>query len=248
MIRPLQNTEGPPESPGPPRELVVLTHGIASTRLFLVPLAARLRRAGYATRLYGYPSIWWSNRDFGKTLARFLRRVGPSYDRVHLVVHSMGGIVTRCALKEELPPNLGRVVQIAPPNQGSHMATRIGHYHGHRLWDALVVAPHLMIAPTLSELRDTPDSFVRSLGPAPEGVEIGVLAASNDRVLYPEQTHLEGQADHATVEGWHTGVLWRRETAERVVRFLQTGSFGRSDQLSALRGQRIESPQATAES
>ncbi len=49
--------------------MVVMTHGIASTRFFLLPLAARLRGAGFAVRLYGYPSLWWSNETFGKRLA-----------------------------------------------------------------------------------------------------------------------------------------------------------------------------------
>lgn len=225
MIRVAEPTETEDARTARGRELVVMTHGIASTRFFLAPLALRLRHAGFAIRLHGYPSLWWSNRSFGKRLAERLRRVAPRYERVHLVVHSMGGIVARCALQETTPENLGRVVQIAPPNQGSHVATRIGHYHGKPLWDTLVVAPHRLIAPTLDELRDTPDSFVNQLGPAPQGVEIGVLAASHDNVLHPHQTHLDGQADHATVSGWHTAVLWKRETADHVIRFLRTGGF-----------------------
>lgn len=226
MIRPANPiNDAPVAASDDSRELVVLTHGIASSRFFLAPLARRLRRAGFCTRLYGYPSLWWSNRSFGKKLAAMLRRVGPRYDRVHLVVHSMGGIVTRCALEEEMPANLGRIVQIAPPNRGSHAATRAARYNGSPLWNALVVAPHRWLAPSLIELCDTPDSFVNQLGPVPKGVEVGVLAASQDRVLHPEQTHLEGQRDHRTVNGWHTGVLWTRETAEMTKRFLRTGSF-----------------------
>lgn len=230
MIRPADpDNNDPPQDPNGSRELVVLTHGIASSRFFLSPLARRLRRTGFQTRLYGYPSLWWSNRSFGKKLAAFLRRVAPGYDRVHLVVHSMGGIVTRCALEEELPENFGRIVQIAPPNQGSHAATRIGHYNGSPLWNALVVAPHRWLAPSLIELRDTPDSFVNQLGPLPAGVEVGVLAASHDRVVHAHQTHVEGQKDHRTVEGWHTGVLWTKETAEQTEKFLRTGAFDPND-------------------
>ena len=178
-----------------------MTHGIASTRFLMAPLASRLRRAGFATRLYGYPSVWWSNRDHGKKLAARLRRIAPKYDRVHLVVHSMGSIVTRCALQEELPENLGRVVMIAPPNRGSHAATRLACDSKSRLWNNLIVKPHRNLSPTLVELIDKPDSFVNRLGPAPEDVEIGVLAASNDNVLHPHQPHLDGQADHRPVEG-----------------------------------------------
>ncbi|TWT46695.1 esterase/lipase family protein [Botrimarina hoheduenensis] len=206
-------------------ELVLMTHGIASTRWLLAPLAARLRRRGFKTRLYGYPSIWWSNRDHGRRLAERVRRLAPQYDRIHLVVHSMGSIVARCAMEESLPENFGRVVMIAPPNRGSHMATRLACDSESRFWNHLVVKPHRTLSPTLVELCDTPDSFVNRLGPAPVGREIGVLAASHDNVLHPEQTHLEGQADHHTVHGWHTGVLWTRETADLTDRFLRTGSF-----------------------
>lgn len=227
----------PADTDPPLRELVVMTHGIASTRLLLAPLAARLRRAGFVVRLHGYPSLWWSNRAFGERLAALLRRVAPRYARVHLVVHSMGGIVARCALREGLPANFGRVVQIAPPNRGSHMATRLATDSGNPLWDRLIVRPHRWLAPTLREIVDTPDSFVNRLGPPPVGVEVGVLAASHDNVLHPEQTLLEGGKEHRVVRGWHTGVLWTRETAELTARFLRTGAFGASGQLSAVSDQ-----------
>jgi alpha-beta hydrolase superfamily lysophospholipase len=77
------------------QELVLLTHGIASTRWFLGPLAYRLRKAGFQTQLHGYPSLWWSNRSHGHKLAEVLRDVAPRYDRVHLVVHSMGSSLAR---------------------------------------------------------------------------------------------------------------------------------------------------------
>ena len=216
-----------PSKRSKPRELVLLTHGIASTRLFLVPLAWRLRQAGYATRLYGYPSLWWSNRSHGQQLAKVVRRLAPRYDKIHLVVHSMGSIVARCALEEELPENLGRVVMIAPPNRGSHAATRLACDSDSWFWNQFVVRPHRGISPTLSELTDEPDSFVNQLGPAPQGIEVGVIAASDDNVLHPGQTHLNGQADHYTAHGWHTQVLWTRETARLTERFLRQGRFER---------------------
>ncbi len=196
----------------PSDELVLLTHGIASTRLFMWPLACRLHEAGFRTRLYGYPSLWWSNRSHGQKLAAVLRRIAPQYKRVHLVVHSMGSIVTRCALEEELPENLGRVVMIAPPNGGSSVATKLAFLLG---W----------FSPTLVELKDTPDSFVRQLGPLAKEVEVGIIAANRDRKVRLEQTHLPGQTDHCIASGWHTDVLWTQETARLTTQFLQGGSF-----------------------
>jgi hypothetical protein len=149
----------------------------------------------------------------------------------------MGGIVARCALREELPPNFGRVVQIAPPNRGSHVATRLTVECGNAAWDRLVVRPHRFIAPTLLELADAPDSFVNRLGPVPAGIEVGVITASNDRVVRQGNTELEGAADCCTVKGWHTGVLWTQETAELTARFLRTGRFVKGGQHSAISDQ-----------
>ncbi len=197
------------------REIVLMTHGIASSRFLLYPLARRVRRAGFETKLYGYPSIWWSNASHGKKLASVINDLADRYERVHLVVHSMGGIVTRCALQQPMPANLGNIVMIAPPNQGSHVATQLTWIYG---W----------LSPTLLELRDTPDSFVKRLGPVSPDHKVGILEASNDNVVRPGNTVVDGQTEHRIIRGWHTGVLWTRETAELTRNFLKTGSFGQA--------------------
>lgn len=201
-----------------PRELVVLTHGIGSTRLVMAPLAWRLRRQGFDVRLLGYYSLTGSNRRLGKWLARNVRRLDAQqkWSRIHLVVHSMGSIVTRCALEEELPDSLGRVVMLGPPNGGSHMATFLRHIY----W----------FSGPLMELKDEPDSFVNRLPPAPDGVDVGVLAAKHDNVIDLERTHLTGERDHRVVDSWHTGMVWRPETAELTGNFLRTGRFAASSE------------------
>lgn len=195
-------------------ELTVLIHGIGSTKWLMWPLARRLQRAGYDARLYTYFTLWGSNTRNGQAFAAELRRLADTgrYSRIHVVAHSMGSIVTRCALEHELPAEFGRVVMIGPPNRGSHMARRLEPIYGR-------------ISPTLMELKDTPDSFVNSLPAVPEHLEVGVLAASFDRMIDLPNTHLEGQRDHHTVRGMHTGALWTPACAEQVVHFLRSGAF-----------------------
>lgn len=201
-------------------ELVVLIHGIGSTRWLLWPLARRLRRAGFATQLWSYFSLRGSNRQIGGRLAAEVRRLAASgdYSRVHIAAHSMGGIATRCALEElkrseDLPPHLlGRIVMVGTPNRGSHTATRLTRLGG-------------LLSPTLYELRDTPDSFVNNLPAPPSDVEIGVIATRRDRVVALDATHLDGQRDHCEVEGMHTAALWTPECARQVEHFLRNGAF-----------------------
>lgn len=197
-----------------PRELCVFVHGIASTRWLMLPLAERMRRRGFGTRLLGYYSLTGSNRRFGRWLSRNLRRIEATgrWSRIHLVVHSMGSIVARCAMDEGVPESLGRVVMIGPPNGGSHMATFLRHVY----W----------FSGPLMELKDEPDSFVNRLPPAPAGVDVGVIAAEHDNVIHLDRTHLPGERDHRVVDSWHTGVLWKQETADLAADFLRHGRFG----------------------
>lgn len=190
-----------------------MIHGLASSRWLLAPLAGKLRRRGFGATLWGYFSVAGSNRRHGRALAAHLRRlaVRGGVRKLHLVVHSMGSIVARCALQESLPPNLGRVVMIGPPNGGSHMATRLRNVYP--------------FCRPMIELMDRPDSFVNRLPPPPAAVEVGVIAASRDNVIDVERTHLPGQRDHRVVEGWHTGVLWSTETADLTASFLRSGRF-----------------------
>ncbi len=196
----------------PAPEIVLLIHGIVSSKWLMWPLAKRLERHGFETRLYTYFTLGPSNRRHGERFAEQLRRVAPKYERVHVVAHSMGSIVTRCALQEALPENFGRVVMIGPPNRGSHIATRVSPLFG---W----------LSPTLRELRDTPDSFVNQLPAIPVGREVGVLAAAKDHLVLEPSTHVAGERDHRVIGGWHESSLWRRQTAEQVAHFLRTGVF-----------------------
>lgn len=199
----------------PPRSALLLVHGLGSTPLLLTPLAKRLRRKGYRHVVnWSYPSILRTICDHGDALRRKIEEVAAreDVDHVHLVTHSMGGILARRALGDRPQiDKLERLVMLCPPNGGSRVATNMSY----------VVGP---LCTPLAQLSHTPDSYVNRL-PAELPYEVGVVAARRDRVVAVDRTHLPCQRDHIVLPAGHTSILFTRRLAESVERFLLQGRF-----------------------
>jgi pimeloyl-ACP methyl ester carboxylesterase len=88
--------------------------------LFYLKLKLRLRAAGFDADFWGYD---WrdSVKDLGAQLANHIHSLP---DKVHLVAHSMGGLIARAALKQGASPRVNRLVMLGTPNHGSFMATQ----------------------------------------------------------------------------------------------------------------------------
>jgi alpha-beta hydrolase superfamily lysophospholipase len=200
-------------APEHPRECIVLVHGFLANKYMLSLLARRLRRHGYLTDAWGYWNMRCSLLVHAERFARELAVLDadPRIERVHVVGHSMGGIIGRAALDRSRPTKLGRFVMLAPPNRGSFVATATQSTFGRLL-------------KPVAELATDPDSLVNRL-PMPAGVEVGVIAAAHDALVTEASTHPDAPHAHVTLPTWHTGLLFRPETADLVAAFLATGSF-----------------------
>lgn len=194
-------------------EAVLLLQGMGRTSLSMRSLRRRLEREGYRAIDWPYRSLTVAIGAHAARLQETLRRLDSDAAilRIHLVTHSLGGIIARKALLERVPAKMGRVVMLAPPNRGSRLATKMTPLLGR--W----------IRP-LADLSHVPDSAVNRLG-VPTGVSIGVLAAAHDGKVRVEDTHLPGEADHLVVPGFHTFLMSSRVVQDRTVRFLRSGRF-----------------------
>ncbi len=200
-------------SPDRPRACVALVHGFLANKFLMALLARRLRDRGYLTHVWGYWNPQCSLLVHAQRFANELVALDadPRVETIHLVGHSMGGIIECAALDRYRPAKLGRLVMLGSPSRGSFVATRMANTVGRFL-------------KPVAELSTQPDSLVNRL-PTPAGVEIGAIAAAYDALVSEESTHPDAPHDHVTLPTWHTGLLFRPETADLVAGFLETGRF-----------------------
>lgn len=198
------------------RELVVVSHGLGRTRWSMRPLVKALEAAGYDVMPFGYSSYCCEIAEIGQKLQRALdARMTPQHTKVHFVGHSLGNIVHRWVLtRDTVPARVGRVVMLAPPNQGAHAANVFTPWVG---W---------LLRP-IAELRADSGTTVRSLPPLRVG-EVGVIVGRDDRTVKAHESHLAEERGHTVVAGGHTFIMRRREVHALTIRFLRTGQFAES--------------------
>jgi pimeloyl-ACP methyl ester carboxylesterase len=193
---------------------VVFIHGIAAPRWVFLYLKWYLWRNGFTSQIHGY---WSSVRTipihadgFIKVLQRL--DANPEIDRFHIVAHSMGGIVTRQALLKHRPEKLEKFLMLATPNKGSAAARKLS-------------SSIFRFSTPLRQISDQEGSYVRELA-FPEGINVGAIHASVDRVVTRESSQPKSDAPFLEIYSGHNDLLIRPATARAVVQFLKTGSFG----------------------
>jgi len=204
---------------GDRRELVFLVHGMGRTPLSMFLLGRRLQRAGYRVASFGYLSTTGTVADLGAGLARRVAALAGEAPCVHFVGHSLGNIVVRWLLAHARPDCVGRVVMLAPPNQGAAIADRMARWVGWAL-------PHI------HELRTLPGTTARTL-PLPDDVEVGIIAGLHDAKVRVHETHLDGARDHTVVPSFHSFIMNRADVHRLICTFLRDGRFSREERRGA---------------
>lgn len=202
-------------------DTAVLVHGLWLGSWTMACLQRRLRRCGYHSVCYSYPSTARTVTENAAHLQEFLSRV-PG-ETVHFVGHSLGGLLILRLFKEYPAQRPGRIVTLGTPHQGSFAARRLaGTRIGRRLLGAALPA------------------LAHGLDLASAGRETGVIAGHlnfglgwlipgipkpNDGMVTVAETRLPGASDTRIVNASHTALLFSAHAARHVCAFLKHGRF-----------------------
>jgi pimeloyl-ACP methyl ester carboxylesterase len=194
----------------------------------MLALRQRLLRAGFAVHGFEYASVVAQPQHSLARLRSAMRDVmkeDPAPERVHLVGHSLGGIVAlQCVdCAEELPP--GRIVCLGTPLTGSAAARGLLQWPvGARM------------------LGYSTEALLDGVGEWNGGREVGVIAGclphglgahlahfdgAHDGTVAVAETRLAGITDHCVVQATHTGLLLSAAAARQTIAFLRNGCFER---------------------
>jgi pimeloyl-ACP methyl ester carboxylesterase len=206
-------------------DAVLLVHGLWMNRVVMLYLARALRRRGFAACAAGYFSAM---HDLGRN-ARAIADAIAALDspRIHVVAHSLGGVVALAALRERPDARVRRAVLLGVPLAGSASGRSLAA----RRWGAP------LLGTTRTLWGDMPRLEI------PRGVEVGAIAGErrlglgrliglevplpNDGVVAVAETRHPGLADHLVMPVAHSEMLFSGAVARAAAAFLETGRFAR---------------------
>lgn len=237
------------------RPPVILLHGLGRTPRSMRRLARALERAGFAAETWGYPS---RHHRLAEHAAELRRRLAdwankrPDKTPVHFVTHSLGALVLRGSLSGAPPVPVGRIVMIAPPNQGAGLAVHFGR----SLWARWVFGK------PMEDLKQGAGGLAW-LG-VPDA-EIGVIAGerpfhpvnplswanifvsgdlAHDGTVEVANTRLSGMTDFLVVDVHHTFICDDPVVQAQTAAFLRDGRFRHGDEAGVDRQETSRPPPA----
>lgn len=203
-------------------ETVVLIHGLYLHGVALLAQAQRLRRQGFRTVFFNYPSLRRTTADNARNLEQFVTSLDAPV--VHYLAHSLGGLIVRHLLandKGQLPP--GRTVTTGTPHQGSQVAHNLKRYH---LGLLLGRSGHQAL---LDPAPDWPAG--RELGCIAGNINLGMgrlasrLENAGDGTVSIREAQVSGMDDFIRLPLTHTSMLFAPVVAKQAEAFFRSGKF-----------------------
>ena len=212
-------------------ECVVLVHGLARTSHSMDDMEVALQVAGYKTVNIDYPSRSHKIQDLAERVGKqaITECKAQVNSTIHFVTHSMGGILVRYYLAKNDVKELGRVVMLAPPNQGSLLTDQLRD----ELWYKWLTGP------AGQQLGTDRNGVPGMLGAV--DFQAGIIAGNvhspvdnwlaekipgaDDGKVAVDNAKVEGMQDFMILPYTHISIMNEEEVISQSLHFLHHGRF-----------------------
>lgn len=209
--------------------VVVLLHGLWRGLRAMEPLARELHAEGFATLNVPYPSTRMPIPVLVGKIRAELEKIEPAANGrpFHFITHSLGGILLRSLLADSPEIRTGRVVMLAPPNNGSEIVD----------WSQNHPLIHRLLGPAGRSLAS--DGIPKGLPPLPKEIEAAVimgsrcslplfrnlLDADNDGIVSAPKGKIDGLRGFSVIDADHTFIQVHPDAIRLSIDFLKSGKW-----------------------
>jgi len=216
------------------KEGVILLHGLTRTSKVMSKMQKALVKEGYLVLNQTYPSREKEIEELTEETIPLLvdSLLSSGVEKIHFVTHSMGGIMVRYYLTKHELPELGRIVMLSPPNQGSEVVDKLDSFFMFK-W---------LNGPAGQQLGTTEDDLPARLAAtenARQNYELGIITGDrsvnlilsllipgkDDGKVAVKRAQLRTMKDFRIIHATHPFIARNKKTIELVTRFLEKGEF-----------------------
>jgi len=188
-------------------------------------LKRQLEKQGFHVHSLSYESVKYSVDE--NTHQLYQKILQLNCKELHVVAHSLGGIMTMHLLEKYPDLSIRRIVMLGTPINGSYAAKiicrwkLIGRLLSNSMADGLA-GNHVYNASDKHEIGMIAGSINSPIG---FGLFLGKLPEANDGTVLLSETKHPAITQHLVVNKSHTGLVFSRMVGKLVANFLRTGDF-----------------------
>ncbi len=186
-------------------------------------LGNQLEKSGFNVHYVFYQSVLKTSAQNARAIHQKIQKL--KLPDLHIVAHSLGGIITLHLFDQFDDIPKGRVVMLGSPVNGSWIAQKVQ--------DWPVVSPILACSmPSALSGENIPKwknqrewGMIAGSKNSGLGLLTGGLPDKGDGTVLIEETRHSKQTKHVIINKSHTGLLFSKEVAQLTARFLTKGIF-----------------------
>lgn len=210
------------------KDTIVILHGIARSSGTMSVMEEFFTNKNYHVINIDYKSREYTLDRLTKNLQKDIKPHTENSDyKIHFIAHSMGGLLVRAYINTYHPKNLGRVVMLGTPNQGSEVADFM---QNNILFQSFYGPAGLQLGTDQRSIQKLLGDVDYELGiiagdRSIDPVSSAILPGKDDGKVSIARTKVKNMTDHIVLHTTHTFMMRNEKVLKQAYHFLQHGKF-----------------------